>query len=622
METINTILDRIRELETVGEDSNKKEEIDSPVSLSLSNRTNVVSKDKLRVIQSSVLRDIKDYLSYTFGPMGSYTKIITGNNKETISSSYSKDGLKVLKSIINSGPIEASIIEELIDITRHVEHEVGDGTTSTVLLASFIFDKLLLIQKKYNIPPYMLSKSFKTVVENIKTEILTNKKQCTIEDIKDICMISTNSDFNISEQITSIYEKYGMDVDLSVNISTNGNTYIKEFDGLTITEGYSDPVFINNKEKQTAEIHNARVYHFVDPIDTMEMISYFEKIIDTNIIEPMEEEETVYPTVIVCPRISRDTSNLLRNLTNILYQFDQNSINKPPILIISNITGTDEEIMDDIANLCGCKSIRKYIDPNVQKKDQENGDAPTIENVVEFYGECEVVIADSNKSKFINPKHMHIYKEDGSVEEDPKYTAMVNFLEAEIAQAEKESETPTTIGKLKRRLSALKANMVEFYVGGVTISERDAIKDLAEDAIKNCKSAAKNGVGYAANYEALRAIYQLENTEIESWKDHTNNINRDILDALFAAYLDIQKVLYSTVCLDEQNINDHIAESLQAGCPYNICFGYLPHLDDLGKNVKCSIMLDINILDTLAKIISLMITSNQCLLQAVQLNNY
>ena len=106
-------------------DSDKKEE-DKSTSIHVPlNTTNVVTGEKLREIQSETLRRAKEYLSKTFGPMGSNTKIITGNNKDNISSSYSKDGLKVLKSIINSGPIEASIIEELIEISRHVESEVG-----------------------------------------------------------------------------------------------------------------------------------------------------------------------------------------------------------------------------------------------------------------------------------------------------------------------------------------------------------------------------------------------------------------------------------------------------------------------------------------------------------------
>lgn len=595
----------------------EKEEKNLQVVLKSAN--NVVSGEKLRKIQSETLASTKDFLSNTFGPMGSNTKIITGNNRETISSSYSKDGLKVLKNIVQSAPIEASIVEELIDITRHVEHEVGDGTTSTVILSSLIFDKLMLIQNKFNVPPYQIVKAFDNVVSKIKDIILSHKSDCTLQDIYDICMISTNSNEDISDQIKSIYEKFGMDVELSVSISNNTNTYIKEYDGLTLTEGFADPVYITNKEKQISEIKNARVYHFVDPIDTMEMISYFEAIIKHNIYDQLEDEEAPIPTVITCPKLSRDMSASLKLLATQLYQIDQNDLTsqKPPILIITNVIGSDEAVMDDVANLCGCKSIRKYIDPNMLKKDQEEGNAPTVDNVFEFYGECEEVVADAKKTKFINPKHMHIYKEDGTVEDDPIYTSMINFLEEEITHAEETDGTTSEISLYKKRLSALKSNMVEFLVGGITIAERDARKDLVEDAIKNCRSATLYGVGYAANWEALRASNEL-------WSSNSidNELEKSILDAILIAYNEIQEILYSTVCTDIDVVDEYILKSLEINKgPYNISDGILEGKEPTG-NVKCSIMLDINILDTLSKIISLMVTCNQCLLQASQLNNY
>lgn len=600
--------------DTVKENSN--------VSIQLKSAHNVVSGARLRQIQSETLATTKDFLANTFGPMGSNTKIIKGNNKESISSSYSKDGLKVLQNIVQSGPIEASIVEELVDITRHVEHEVGDGTTSSVILSSLIFDKLMMIQNKYNIPPHQLVKTFEDVVKYIEDIILKNKKECTLEDIYDICMISTNSNEEVSKEILSIYEKFGMDVELSVGISNNGNTYIKEYDGLTLTEGFADPVYVTNIETQESEIHNARVYHFVDPIDTMEMISYFKSILKHNIYDPLEEEEAPIPTVITCPRLSRDMSATLKILANQLYQIDQSGLtsSKPPILIITDVIGSDEVIMDDISNLCGCKSIRKYIDPKMLQKDQEAGNAPTVDNVFDFYGECELVVADAKKTKFINPKHMHIYEEDGSVKDDPVYTGMVNFLEEEIKHAQETDGTVNEIATYKKRLSALKSNMVEYLVGGITVAERDSYKDLVEDAIKNCKSAAKYGVGYAANWEALYASYSIRQLSEELH----NEVAYTILDAIIVSYFEIQEILYSTVCTDMDLIDEYIINSLEPlknlG-PYNISDGILEGKKPEG-NVKCSIMLDINILDTLSKIISLMVTCNQCLLQASQLNNY
>ena len=583
--------------------------------------TNVVPMEKLRVIQSQTLNKLKEFLSMTFGPMGSYTKIIKGSSKETITSVYSKDGLKVLNNIADAGPIEMSIIEEIIEITRHVEKEVGDGTTSTVILSSLIFDQMIDIQKKHNVPPYQLIQAFKTVVDEIKEEIMKREKHCTLEDIYDISMISTNGNEEVSRNIETIYNRFGLDVDLSVGISNTTDSVIREYDGLTITEGMSDPVYITDKEKGICEIPNASIYHFKDPIDDMYMIGLFEAILQHNIYEAYENNIAPTPTVIVCPRISRDMSTTLRLLANQLYQFDQQNAQsaKPPILIITNVVASDEIIMDDIANLCGCKSIGKYIDPKMLKRDQENGTAPTVDNVWEFSGKAERVISDSHKTKFINPLHMHIYEDDGTVEDDPIYTAMINFLETEIANT-KSTDSAVELGLLRKRLSSLRANTVDYLIGGVTVSDRDALKDLVEDAVKNCKSAAKYGVGYAANTEALHASMLIaKDYFLDLDKDP---VKRDIAKSIYYAYTDIATILYSSVCTDKQNIENHVYRSILYGIPYNISSGELPELDNLGENVKCSIMLDIEILDTISKIITLMVTSNQCLLQAPTLNTY
>lgn len=599
----------VTEVEETSEDGIK---IEVPI-----NTVNVVTGEKLRNIQSITLNQTKDFLSKTFGPMGSNTKIVKGAQQSEISSSYSKDGLKVLSNIINSAPIEASIVDELVSVTRAVEKEVGDGTTSTVILSSIIFDKLTKIEKKYKIPPFQLCRIFQNIVDKIKDDILSRKRECTLEDIYNIAMISTNANTVVSENIANIYKQYGMNVELTAGISNTNDSVLKVYDGLTITEGMSDPVYINNKANNTAEIRNANIYHFVDPVDSMDMIALFEAILKNNIYEPLNNQEDPIPTVITCPKLSKDMAATLKILANHLYQFNEAGAEsaKPPILIITDVIASDEVIMDDIANLCGCKSIHKYIDSKAYEKDVANGIAPTVENITEFAGKAELVVADSKKTKFINPLHM--VGEDG--EKDPIYTAMVNFLETEIEQC-KDSENAGTVGLLKKRLSALKANMVDYLVGGVTIAERDMEKDLVEDAIKNCKSASLYGVGNAANFEGMLSALNIYS---EIFNDESSNdIEEDIAKIIFSAYVEITSILYSTVELDENKVKDYIIKSLKLGRPYNISSGILPKDDDKNPDVLCSIMLDINILDTISKIITMMVTCNQCLLQHPNLNRY
>jgi hypothetical protein len=202
--------------------------------------------------------------------------------------------------------------------------------------------------------------------------------------------------------------------------------------------------------------------------------------------------------------------------------------------------------------------------------------------------------------------------------QDPIYKAMINFLETEIDQATKTDDT-SSIGLLKRRLSALKTNMVDYLVGGITVSDRDTIKDLAEDAIKNCKSAAKYGVGYAANFEGLKAAYNLINSSKFTKYDE---VMKTIATLIFDAYYEISKILYNTVMSDEE-AEKKVEESLKQNKPFNISVYKSVSKDDKGGvSVLCSIKLDINIIETLSKIITRMVTCNQCLLQASHLNVY
>ena len=602
----------------------KDESIEGAINVTLGqNRNNVVTEDKLRQLQKEVLTETKEYLSKTFGPMGSNTKIITGEDIKSVQAIYSKDGAKVLSHILNSNPLEASIIEELIDVTGRVDKEVGDGTTSTVILSSLIFDGLLDIQKKYNLPPYKLMRLFDKEVDNVKKLILEKKKDCTLDDIYDISMISTNGNEDVANNIKYIYDTYGMNMDLSVGISNTDESIIKVYDGFTITEGMENAVFINNKEKNTCEIRNAHIYHFVDPIDDINQIGLLESILRHNIYDKLEKQEQPIPTVITCPRVSRDLSVTLRQLTDYLYQFNAagKETIKPPILIISNVVASDELIMNDISTLCGGKDIKKYIDPKVYERDKEAGNAPTMDNVFDWYGECELVEADSKKTKFINPKHMHSYDEEGNQIEDPIYTSMVGFLETEIKEAEKAGdESAGNIGLLKKRLSALKANMAEFLVGGVTIADRDATRDLVQDAVKNCRSALEFGVGYAANFEGLRASY--ENFLNRNNEEFCDIVSRDISELLFNAYFNIAEILYTTVDRDKDKVEGYIIQSLENEAPFDISSGELPSKDQKGTNVKCAIMLDIQVLDTISKIIGKMATCNQLLVQSPKLNYY
>jgi len=588
---------------------------------------NIVSGQKLKEIQSSVLNDLKEAIINSMGPAGSNSLILRGSSDQDIVAEYSKDGNKIIKSIKYQYPIEMAIKSEIENSTRYIEKTVGDGTSSIVVMSSLIFDALneAYLNGEFGYDPYDTMRLFKKCVELISEKVRENGRACTIDDIYNIAYISTNGSAEIAEQIQQIYKDYGMSVFIDVSASTNENTYVKAYNGITIEAGYSDPAMINNLERndcriRSTETYPVHIYQFAESIDTSEQLALFVEIIEENIMRKRSNRQREIPTVILAPQISRDAHAYMRRVVQMLLQFSESEYSqKPQLLIVTNYAGLDENYVDHISNLCGCKPIKKYIDDKIHKADQDSGLAPTLKNVCEFYGTAGEVEADANITRFIDPEKMYEKDEKGDIKLDEEgypiysktYNNIINFLEAQYKSNSEQGGNIGILGSLKRQLNAVKANMVELFIGGISISDRDSLRDLVEDAVLNTRSAAKNGVGYGANtmgYCITRDMIERNGFE-----------NRDLynmIKIINEAYANMIRSLYRTVFNDEviDTIIDNIY--LEGGKPYNI---NTKKYDGL---VLTSIESEPVILDTISKIITIMYTANQAILQAPALTSH
>lgn len=580
--------------------------------------TNIVKGEELRKVQQDTLHIIKDSLINTFGPNGSTTMI---KKSPSDFANTTKDGHTVLSNIKFTGMIESTVVQEINELTTHIVKTVGDGTTSAIILSSIIFDKLVETELKGH--PSAIIAAFKEAVEDIIVEIDKHARQkITLNDIYNIALTSTNNNVMIAEYLKDIYDEFGVGVFIDVGISNDENTKIKYYNGTTLRAGYLDPVMITNQEKGTAELPMPYIYIFRDPIDTPDMVNLMNSIIKQNIIDPFNSTGNVNNctnTIIMAPKISPDLAQTMNEIVLSMHQY------KFPLLIITNIHG--EDVYEDLIVLTGAKPINRYIDPELQKIDIENGKAPTIENIVTFGGTAELVISDATTTKFIRPANM--YKE-GTEEYTENFNNLIKALEAELQMAYANNDSVATIGRLKRRINALKANMVEFLIGGVSIADRDSVRDLVEDAVKSLRSACQYGIGYGSNFEGNRAALTLLEKQ---WKDGAKSIFCDCehdesesnrpytlkeacIEIISNAYTNLLGELYMASGYTEEEVTKILEESEKKECPFNI------RTEEYDGKVLTSIESDKVILSTISKIVTLMYTSNQFLLPDPAFNKY
>lgn len=576
-------------------------------------RNNIIKKEILRQIQGEALNTLAESVGTSFGPMGGDSEIckdeaINNKNANPVAHTmYSKDGHTILQSINFDDIISDGVKYNLNSITTNVVKKVGDGTTSAVIMSNEIFKRLRELEEKHNMAPRLLVNRFEAAVKLVQDKIKTRKQEFNADIAYKIAYISSNANEEVANDIYNIYKEFGNDVFIEVASSTTAESVIHKYDGMSIDTGYDNPVYINNYTTNDCTIERPRIYYFRDPLDTSEMLAYFISIIEKNIVSYYQAGDTssAIPTVILCKHISRDISVQLNPILQFMNQFSnpEKAGLKPKLLVVNNIH--QDEALDDIAVACGCPAIGKFNDIKEQERLQEEGKAPTVDTIADFYGTAEMVRSNTSATVVKNPANM--YDEEGNL--SPQYKATIDSLKAQLQDSINAGEDINTLAKLKKRINSLNAKCVEYRVGGVTPAARDAVKYLVEDAVLNCRSASEEGVGYAANAEGYIAI-----TDILESSDYNKELEV-MLNIIKESYIAVITRLYETCITGEINMNEALSKIKEEG-PLNVVTG----LHD--KNILSSISTDGAILETISRVITLMITCTQCILPTSNYNKY
>ena len=588
--------------------------------------SNIVPKNVLREVQLETIERIANALANSYGPSGSTTLIRKGDDvKGSGVTAYTKDGHSILGAIKFNKPIEMSILDDLKDITRNTVKTVGDGTTSAVILSYEIFRALNeIISDHANFTEKAVVAELQKVVKDITTIIENSKQKPTIGKIYQIALTSTDGNEEVASSIREIYEQFGLGVYIDVGISNTTNHMVKTYEGLTIDGGYFNPCFINRAKDAVSELQNPNIYIFEDPIDNNYTLNLCYKIVEQNLIAPLTKYNTLVQqgnqaeadavianelkaTAIITPTFGRDIRSQMDSIIDMMSSSKIEQ--RAPLTIITGMTDVDR--LADLAAMTGAKTIKKYVDPEVQKSDVEKGIAPTLDNVAtEFGGKAELLVADTKTTKVINPELMFDIDEEGKRVFSSEYNNLLASLEAQLAQLDTVKESATEVNVLRRRIQSLKCNMVDYLIGGVSYTDRDALKDAVEDAVLNCRSAAKEGIGYAANFEGLRAAYEV--AEVTS---NLSPIREAVSNAVYKAYANtVARIYVDYMAVEDIDQDDLIKTLIERNKPIDVTGN--------DREVLSSIKTDPTTLQAIVDIVGLMFKTNQFLCPIPDMNTY
>lgn len=471
------------------------------------------------------VKKVSDAVVVTLGPQGRCVIISrcvpTQNGMQYYMPFATKDGVTVSRNITLTDQLENTGANLIIQAAEKTMSDVGDGTSTTVLLMKCILEQgLELINAGIN--PQELKKGIDDAVSYVVSELkkIAIPVGNDIEKIRQVATVSSNNDVVIGDLIAEAFSKIGIDGDIDIEEAKGVNTEIKVADGFKFNRGWISPYFITNPSKQECELVNPYILLYDKKITLLSQVqSVLELVMGKN-----------RPLLIICD--DADGEALAAIAMNVSQKRIQCCIVKSP-----EFGDLKREGMEDLAVITGGLYVS-----------DEKGKALKSVSLSDL-GSCAKVIVSKDETVIISGEGNKDELED-----------LLNNLKMNLA------EVKNTIEKepIEKRIAKLTGSVAVLYVGANTDVEMKEKKDRVDDAIRATKAAISEGfvagggsafIGIKSGNELIDSILTeplkqiCKNAGVDSMVDKIHNglgynakINK-IEDLVAAGIIDPVKVL-------------------------------------------------------------------------------
>ncbi|QPF73894.1 chaperonin GroEL [Roseateles sp. DAIF2] len=400
---------------------------------------------------------LADAVKVTLGPKGRNVVLERSFGAPTVT----KDGVSVAKEIELKDRYENIGAQLVKEVASRTSDNAGDGTTTaTVLAQAIVREGFKYVAAGLN--PADLKRGIDKAVVALVAEVKhIAKPTTTSKEIAQVGAISANADWDIGQIIADAIDKVGKEGVITVEDGKSLANELSVVEGLQFDRGYLSPYFINNSERQLAQLDNPlvllvdkKVSNIRDLLPTLEAVAKAGRPL-LIIAEDIEGEALA--TLVV---------NSIRGILKVV------AVKAP------GFGDRRKAILEDIAILTGGKVIAEEVGLTLEK----------------------VTLADLGQAKRVEvgKENSTLIDGAGSVEQ---IQARVKQLRAQIDEATSDYDRE----KLQERVAKLAGGVAVIKVGAATEVELKEKKARVEDALHATRAAVEEGVVPGGGVALLRA---------------------------------------------------------------------------------------------------------------------
>lgn len=362
------------------------------------------------------------------------------------------DGVSVAKEVELAGKYENLGAEFIKQAANKTNDNVGDGTTTAVVLAHAMIDEgeKIIREKGFNV--IQLAEELRKESEEI-VKRLEFQREVIGDDIKKVEEVATLSakEPEVGRLIAEVMHKIGRDGVVTIEDSnTIGNSY-EIVEGLQFDRGYVSPYMITNQERMEAVLDDPYILVTDKKISSVnDILPMLEKVIQSGkkelVIVADEVEGEALATLVV---------NKLRGIFSVL------AVKAP------GFGDRRKEMLQDIAIVTGAE----FISEDLGKK---------LENVnVSDLGHAHRVVATKDDTTIVGGKG-----------DKKKINDRIAQLKAQIQKTDSDFDKE----KLQERLGKLSGGVAVIKVGAPTEIAQKELKQRVEDAVAATRAAMEEGI--------------------------------------------------------------------------------------------------------------------------------
>ena len=424
------------------------------------------------------VQKLNNSVASTLGPAGRTVLI----KDETGDIKVTKDGVTVAKAFQELEDQTESIGAELAKkVSIKSANEVGDGTTtSTILAASILEEGIKQINDGSN--PVNIKKGIDEATNTVVKELKNMSTEISDDaQIKEVATISGNNDKEIGNLISTALDKVGRDGIVTIEESKTGDTSLEVVEGMQFERGYKSPYFVTDNNSMSAVLDDPYILIYDGRItQAAELINVLNKA----------SGETK-PILIVAEDI--DGEALATLIVNKMRGTIQAVAVKAP-----EFGDRRTMALEDLATVTGGQVISKNKGFKLDKMQPVQ--------FGEVLGTARKITVEKETTTIIDGK--------GSEE---SISDRANEIKTQLDKASSAFEKE----KLQERLAKLIGGVAIINVGGNSEIEIKERKDRVEDALFATKAALDEGIvvgGGTALLRASKAIKIKDNDDVSIGK--------------------------------------------------------------------------------------------------------